>query len=274
MPPFITIPKQYASDYRERRISKSERQMIEWLRQLANPYGIAVVDLPSLAIDCLPNGSSTNYANKLLLSLKRKRYIYYQERNGRRGSFEVHVDLVLLPNKEKRNPPPIKTLSRFFEEDADVRGGALDANLPVSEEHTEDETLSQRSLEIRMGVGTLISKTSPDSHFRGSYTDTEKEKETETNRSLASFNKENSRRNLSVEKFRPQSEEEGECLAIAMELDETDMSFLIGTKNKYGMPVINKVLDHCRSTNALERAENKAALFNSILQQFVTKGFL
>ena len=73
---FITIPRFIASDYRNGKISRNERQMLEWIRQLTNPYGIAFVDLQSLTADCFDRGVSVNYANKTLLSLKKKRYLH------------------------------------------------------------------------------------------------------------------------------------------------------------------------------------------------------
>lgn len=271
---FITIPKEYASDYRERRITKPERQMLEWLRQLANPYGIAVVDLGSLANDCLSRGVDKNYANKVLLSLKRKRYIYYEERSGRRGSFEVHQDWWPLPNKGKTGLPAIRRITGLFGGKDTVRGDGATDTLDTSEVHTEVDEQKQRSDDVKDAIDALDNVFSIEPSFRGSYTDTDKEKENETNRPLAPFNKNAKKRNLSVDTFRPQSDEEEELRAIAIELDETDMAFLLGTKTKHGLVVINRVLDHCRSSGALTNAENKAALFNSILQRFVTEGYL
>ena len=123
---------------------------------------------------------------------------------------------------------------------------------------------------MKKAIDALDNVFSIKSQVRGSYTDTDKEKENETHRPLASFNKNPKKRDLSVDNFRPQSDEEEELQAIAIELDETDMAFLLGTKTKHGLVVINRVLDHCRSSGALVSAENKAALFNSILQRYVT----
>ena len=271
---FITIPKEYASDYRNRLITKPERGMLVWLRMLASPYGIALADLDSLANDCLSRGAGKNYANKVLLSLKWKRYIYYEERSGRRGSFEVHLDWWPLPNKGKTGLPAIKRITGLLDGDSTVRSDDVADVLGTSEVHTEVDEQKQRSDDMKNAIDALDNVFSIKPPFRGSYTDTEKEKENETHRPLASFNKNSKKRNLSVGNFRPQSDEEDELRAIAIELDETDMAFLLGTKTKHGLVVINRVLDHCRSSGALASAENKAALFNSILQRYVTEGSL
>ena len=248
--------------------------MLVWLRMLASPYGIAVADLDSLANDCFSRGAGKNYANKILLSLKRKRYIYYEERSGRRGSFEVHLDWWPLPNKGKTGLPAIRRITDLFDGEGTVRGDGATDSLDTSGVHTEVGEQKQRSDDMKDAIDALDNVFSIKPSFRGSYTDKEKEKENETHRPLASFNKNAKKRNLSVNTFRPQSDEEEELRAIAIELDETDMAFLLGTKLKYGLIVINKVLDHCRSSGALASAENKAALFNSILQRYVTEGSL
>jgi len=271
---FITIPKEYASDYRNRLISKQEREMLVWLRMLASPYGIAVADLDSLANDCFSKGAGKNYANKILLSLKRKRYIYYEERSGRRGSFEIHLDHWPLPRKVKTDPLVVKRLDKLFGDGGVVRGDGDTDTLDTSEVHTEVDEQKQRSDDIKDAIDALGNTFSIKPSFRGSYTDTEKEKENETTRSepfKKGRNAENPRKrgNLSVETFFPTSDEEERLLEIARNLGEPDMRFLLGSKEKHGMVMIERALKECNYSAGFEHAENKGAFFNSVLQKLV-----
>lgn len=273
---FITIPKEYASDYRNRLINKQEREMLVWLRMLASPYGIAVADLDSLANDCFSRGTDKNYANKVLLSLKRKRYIYYKERAGCRGSFEVHLDWWLLPNKGKTGLPAIKRITGLLDGEDSVRGDDVTDTLGTSEVQTEVEGQKQRSEDTKDAIDALDNIFSTNPPFRGSYTDTEKEKENETNRS-DSFNKEfrsintRTRGDFSVKRFYPENQTEILLLEIARELGEPDMHFLLGSKVKHGMAIIESVYKECKNSGAWNAVENRGALFNATLQRLINR---
>ena len=101
---YVILPRSIAKDYRDGRLTIAERNLYFWLRISGNPYGIAHVDMDNLAKESFNSSVDKSYINKLLLSLKSKRYVWYKERKGRRGSFELHMGDWILPSKQ------IKTL--------------------------------------------------------------------------------------------------------------------------------------------------------------------
>ena len=259
MPPFVTIPRSYAEDYRERRITKPERQMLEWLRQLGNPYGIAVVDLESLAADCLSAGSKKNYANKLLLSLKRKRYIYYDERRGGRGSFQVHLDLWPLPRKRNERDSKVKRITAHAIVKRVVRTVG-DCSTPAqSEADPELENKSQKLEQVKSEISARFKSRPASVPVRGSYTDTHKE--TYTNIS----------RGFSREKFRPQSFEEEECVAIADSLGENTLENLIFLLQEHGINLLKKALTRSQQQVGFYDVKRRMAVFQESLRALLTE---
>ncbi|MBP6860147.1 MAG: hypothetical protein KBC38_01125 [Candidatus Pacebacteria bacterium] len=262
---FITIPRSYADDYRERRISKPERQMLEWLRQLGNPYSMAIVDLTSLAEDSLPQGATANYANKILLSLKCKKYIYYRPRAGCRGSFQVYLDWWPAIGKDNNGRPrPPRRITHYFEAEQ-VRGESTPETVTTAEAIPELESGSQRSKSLDGGLYALQKNHSITETFRAPNTDTYTKKKID----IRAIDSPKRSRNLSVERFLPETSEEERCWEIAQELGETKMDFLIGSVHKYGIDVIEEALERFRASSAFEEVENPAAYFNSVLQNLV-----
>jgi hypothetical protein len=96
---FIIIPRSVLGDYQKGLITIVERNLLCWLRLNGNPYGIASINLEVLAKETFNRQVDKSYINRLLLSLKSKGYIWYLERKGRRGSFEVYLDNWPRPDK-------------------------------------------------------------------------------------------------------------------------------------------------------------------------------
>lgn len=105
---YVIFPRQIVSDFLAGRLSKPELLVYYWLRQNGDPYGKVRMSLSELR-GFYPSNVSENFINKVLLSLKGKRYIYYAPRAGRRGPFEIEMGEWILPNKGG-----IKSLNKFF----------------------------------------------------------------------------------------------------------------------------------------------------------------
>jgi hypothetical protein len=266
---FITIPRKVASDYRNRLLTRQERDVYVWLRMIANPYGIATVEFESIAADCFGRGKSANYANRVMLALKGKRYIHYEDRSGRRGSFEVHLGEWPLPRKDKSDHLNIKRLDKYFDDAPKVRGEVHADVTTQSEDTTELRSESQRSEASENDLNATISSLSEKLSVRGhdNDTDTYTEKESDINRSNRTF-----KNKMPIESFVPSSYEEEQCLVIAKELEEKDMAFILGSMKKYGFLLVEQAWKHCRTAKQFPEARNKGAFFNSILQQFA-KGY-
>lgn len=108
--PFIQFPRSLAADLRRGAITTFELWLYCWIRLNTDPYGKAVLSLPSIQADAFPR-HSLNYLTKVLLSLKEKRFIYYEGRRGKRsGSFEIDVGEIRLPHSG------MKDFERLFRE--------------------------------------------------------------------------------------------------------------------------------------------------------------
>lgn len=106
---WVVFPRKIASNYRNGNLTLSEWMVYSWLRQNANPYGITTASLSGIAEDMFGNEKKKNNANKILLSLKNKRFIYYETRRGSRGSFDIHFGDFILPTGL------IRTLDKYFQ---------------------------------------------------------------------------------------------------------------------------------------------------------------
>lgn len=95
---YVVMPRHISQDSRNGLISNPERNLLMWIRLTADMTGVSNCSMQGLADEAFNDKVSTSYINKLLRSLKGKRYLWYRDRNGRRGSFEVHLPEWLLKN--------------------------------------------------------------------------------------------------------------------------------------------------------------------------------
>lgn len=164
--PFIPFPRALASDLRDGKITLDEFGVYNWIRLNVDPYGKAVMSLSDIYNDAFPN-LSINYVNKILLRLKKKRYIYYENRQGRRGSFDIHVGEIRLPHGG------VKTLDQFFECDDD----RLSEELPTkpSEVSQKLEAPSQKLQEAKDQLIKAFTWPNDEHPVRSHYNENEKE---------------------------------------------------------------------------------------------------
>lgn len=85
-------------DFLEHELSLDEMIVLIWLQWKANPVnGVIHVNYAGLAVD-FQGRYSKNHINKIVLSLKRKRYIWFKGQSGRKGSFIIEIDYYPLSN--------------------------------------------------------------------------------------------------------------------------------------------------------------------------------
>lgn len=164
---FVIFRRQIASDVRDGLITRAEFNALAWCRLNANPYGVFIANLEVLN-DELFNGERTkNYINKLLLNLKKKGYLYFKNRAGRRGSFEIHFGDWPLPNNGG-----VKTLDRFFSKKSDQNQDPTES-VPDTEPSQSLGGSSQSIDEIKNQIKQNLYGYSSDDEFRGTDTDTD-----------------------------------------------------------------------------------------------------
>lgn len=143
---FVTLPRKIISDVLNGRMSGAEFFAYAWIRGKGNPYGVAQVSIGEI-VAVYPHRVSPNHIYKLVRALRTKKYIYYPDRAGRRGAFEVHMGDWLLPDKGG-----VKTLDRFF--NSPVRPVDAPQAVPQSEPPPIQQEVSQAYLELKKRYGS------------------------------------------------------------------------------------------------------------------------
>lgn len=254
---YVVVPRYIKTDYFEGKISKPERNLLMWLRLMGSPYGIATITMDGLANDTFNNTVDKSYINKLLLSLKSKRYVWYSDRTGRRGSFEVHMGDWILPTKH------IKRLERFFDA-AEVIGETTTGPLVVSEDEPENEQMSQSFSEEKTIANKQDSIKSIQQLLRGYDNDKYKEKENEKD-SLQSLHQKDER-DFSISGFKETSYEELRCKEIATAVCDDSVAFNVGIYRKNGLPVLERAYREFENSKGTYK-DNPPAFFNYLVQE-------
>ncbi len=248
-------PRSIKNDYLEGKITKPERNLLYWLRACGDAYGTATVNMDGLSQDTFNDSVTKNYINKLLLSLKSKRYIWYSDRSGRRGSFPIRLDD--WPKKDGG----IQTLDRFFEEDV-VRGQNQLESYVIPEVGKEFDDFSQ-TFDVEKTVITVSeSREKIRELIRGLDNDKEKDKNNDK-KSLGSLSFK--KRDFSVTGFIPESTEEERCLNLATKLGDKGVGFYYGTYKQYGMGPLEKAWEEFKKSDGYNK-DNPPAFFNSLVQ--------
>jgi len=244
---WVMFPRDINSDFRNGKITRNEYIILMYLRLDMNPYGISKASLEDIKNDLLI-GVQKNYVNKLLLSLKDKRYLYYPSRAGRRGSFEIHFGEIVLPTGH------IRTLDKFF---TPIKGRSYDEDPPPgeSEDSQTRATRAQNLQELESNKQKLVGSFSFN-EGRGSNNDTKTKK----------YNKNETTTEYSFSKY-PKSQEEQRCYEIARAVDEKSPRFIIVTMKRYGISLIEKAWEIYQEEIKLSQVEDNAAYFNSIISR-------
>jgi hypothetical protein len=249
---FVPFLREDLNDLHAGKLSVNEYDLYVRMRHGANPYAIAKISLEGLSGDFVHRGWKKNYINKLLLALKRKGYIHYEERSGRRGTFDVHFRGFFLPNRT------VSTLPQAIQ--ADDKPDISKNSDKRSEARQSLSIPSQRLEEIKDSSQALVRKFAI-SDGRASYNDTENENK----------NKRQSypqKRKALVTDFTPTTHSEHRCKEIAVALGEQTIDFLLGTLHKHGFLLIDQAwreYERADKTNIL----NKGAYFNKIVQTLI-----
>ena len=148
---YVIMPRYIAKDGRNGLLTNPERNLLMWVRLQADMTGVSHCSMQGLADEAFNDKMTTSYINKLLRSLKSKKYLWYQDRNGRRGSFEVHLPDWLLKNGN------VKEIDYLFEQES-VETKAKVNDKPKPEPNTVSDKDSQSIEERKKAIRTMLSK--------------------------------------------------------------------------------------------------------------------
>lgn len=245
---FVPFPRSVLTARKDGTLTPNEYELYVFIRHSANPYGITTVSLEGLTADFRHNRWSKNQINKILLALKRKRFLDYPKRSGRHGSFDVRFPQFCTPDKHitrlkdqsapslTRSEPPIPAEAR-----------------PRS--YRESPRLEEEKEHNLKPVSELVAN-----RIRSSYNDNE------------NIPRDSRFPKQSPQSFKAENHQEEVCREIALAIGEDSMAFLLGTKHKHGFHPIERAWGVYRQDIRDKSViQNKAAYFNAILSSLLKK---
>lgn len=265
---FNTIPHYVAVDYRSGKLKLNELILLLWLRAIGNPYGITTTSLDALRDDIFQK-LKKNSVNSILLKLYQKRYVFYKRRQGQKGSFDIHLDDWMMPEKR------YKKLDKFFLADKQENGGEHKSADSESYPQVEPSEVSQRlegqNQKLEEMKSGLISKTSVDSQPRPIRSchnehDTEHQIENHDNVVKKTF------KGTLVKDFETNNYEEEKCKEIAAEVGEEYINTLRNVLQKNGFWAIEKAWGLYREDLQNGKVIDKpAAYFYGIIKKLLNE---
>ncbi|MGH7888974.1 MAG: hypothetical protein ACRENF_00305 [Thermodesulfobacteriota bacterium] len=242
---YVKLPRSIKTALVDGLLRFEEYSVLVWLWINANPRnGTAHVSYAGLAKD-FKDKYSKNMINRLMLNLKRKKWVLFDGQQGRRSSFHVHIENYPLSNGTFVD---IENISR-------QKSGRSESRIPEqtpTEVPTEVGDVQQK---LKDDKNALIERFSFDSKSSfGRSPKNENENENKKNRSTR----------RPVRSFMPKTFEEERCLEIARYLEEQDMSFMLSALKKYGLARLEHAYKKLKQTPS-GTIQNKGAYFNSLL---------
>lgn len=243
---YVKLPRSIKTALVDGYLRFEEYALLIWLWLNANPrIGRAQVSYAGLSKD-FKEKYSKNHINRLMLNLKRKKWIWFAVQQGRRSSF--HVDIANYPlsnggfvDLENRN----KQKSGRSE-------NITDTQLPA-EAPTEVDTVQQKLESDKNALVDRFSFGSESPTGRSSKNDNENE-----NKNNRSTNR------RPVRNFAPKSYEEQKCWEIAHALGEKDMTFILSALKKYGLARIEEAYQSVMEQPS-DKIRSLGAYFNKLL---------
>jgi hypothetical protein len=223
---FVPFPKEYAEALRSGNLAPAEFLILCYVRILSSPYGIASVSFENVINDILL-GKTKNYANKIMLSLKSKKRIYYQDRSGRRGSFDVYLPDIRTPEGK------ITSIEKYFI--GNVIGDSEEPT-PRGYKDSQSYAISNQSFRSENGQENKgpFAHTSKE-QIRGPYNDKDKDNLNTLGKKLF--------KGTPVSNFFPRDNEEERTKEIALAIGETYIEPLLKVTRGKGFWYVEKAYD-------------------------------
>jgi len=242
---YVKLPRSIKTALIDGLLQYEEYALLVWLWLIANPRsGRAHVSYAGLAKD-FKDKYLKNKVNKLMLELKRKKWIWFENQQGRRSSFNVDISEYPLSDGT------FKYIGNHYKQKSGRSDDGTGEQTPA-EAPAEVGDISQKLESEKKKLVARFSFTSEGSVGRSQKNDNEKE------------NKNNRSSRRPVRSFSPKSFEEEKCLEIARYLEEADMSFMLSALKKYGLTRIENTYEKLKQAPP-GTIQKKGAYFNSLL---------
>ena len=263
-PSYNTIPHYVAKDYRSGKLAFNERNLLLWLRAIGDPYGVATTSLSDLRDDVFPK-LKKNTANAVLLKLLQKHYIFYELRQGKTGTFDIHLNHWMMPKGG------YKTLDKFFSSDEQEIGkeskssneGARSLVSPPKG-NQKLGVQNQKLVELKSQLINKVSASSDSQQIRSYHNEHDTEHQIETYDTLAKIP---FKGGTSVRDFHPKNHEEERCKEMAVELREEFINPLLSVLRKNGLRRLERAWGiFCEHKAEGKKMDSPARYFQGILK--------
>lgn len=242
---YVKLPRSIKTAFVDGYLKFDEYSILIWLWINANPRnGRAQVSYAGLSKD-FKDKYEKNHVNRMMLNLKRKKWIWFPVQQGRRSSF--HVDIASYPLSNGT----FTDLEHCKKQKSGRSEGTTDEH-SLAEAPAEVSDVRQKLESDKSALAERFSFNQKSSFGRSPKNDNEKE------------NKNNRSTRRPVRSFSPKSFEEERCLEIAQYLEEPDMRFMLWALKKYGLTQLEHAYEKLKQAPA-GTIQKKGAYFNSLL---------
>ena len=273
---WVPFPRDILTSYKNGDLSRDEFFVYCYLRIQGNPYGICSTHLEAIRSDVFRKEGrkktpSKNYINKILLSLKSKRFLFYYDRTGRSGSFDVYFSGFRLSNEK------FTDIKHLFEEEYSNRkvyllgGTNSEANTEVEEAIQRSDTLEN----IDITSGELVDE---NNQFRGYNNDNDTKNEIE-NTDISVSNKEESKGKIQLpyecknptDSYTPKNRyEEDFAHKVALEVGEKCMDWYLSLIRNGNFWALEKAVGELHEDIAKgNQIESKPRYLNGIITRML-----
>lgn len=247
---FVTVNRSILADYHNKKICRGEYLIFLHLRVSCDPYGRCHTSLSDINQDVFGGLVGKNYINKLLLSLKSKKLLWFERRQGSRGVFIIEFGDLVLPNKK------IKTLNIHHEPNTETPKDSSGTRTE-SEEANKSPSPSHNFAAEKKALASQLDAKRPRDEVRGDYNDTDTYKDIESIDSKSSY-----KGKVLVKDFTPKCHDEQRCQDIAQELGEEFMDFILSALRKYGIQTIERAWGLVKESSGVR---DKRRYFNDLV---------
>ncbi len=225
---FVVFPKYIASDFKSGKLTPNEWKLYMWLRLNMNPYGITSAGV-SLIRDDIFKDVSKNYIEKLLLSLRSKKYLYFEDHQGRGGSFEVRFGDLITPDRV------VVSIAHYFGEEEVISENKAE---PKENAQAGQNLMveSHKLMEQKEQLAERFSFNSESRQVRSSYNEHDTEHKIENHDTLEKF----SFNGTLVGDFQPTDGQEARCLEIAKDVGDKYVNPLLSVLKTDGLRIIEQ----------------------------------
>lgn len=255
---WVNFPREIGEDYLEEKLKPAEYLLYLHIRLQANPYGYAMINPDGLISELAPFGYKASTIKTTLISLKNKRYIDYQRRQGKRGSFKVKFDEFILSGG--------KVQKLYKEGEAQAVKSENSASTPRQSEVQTEVKPSNQKLKPPKGfvtVGNLANQKLES--IRSYHNDNE-------NNNYNKNDTDKKRRSTKIDYFTPMNNEEQELLEIGKAIGEQDLKYLLSRNRQAGIGTIREAHKLFQQEKEKRSIENPPAYFNALLERIIKEG--